>query len=130
MAALSRWGRDTAAGLRTNPACVSMLAQGGILILALLFFGVVAAALWLVAWHLLLSAAPFIDRLVRKHWLVGPVTPHPHVLRQGGRLGVWSYVGLHWAYAALYGVASAWLWVKVGNVSGLGRVLAALGASE
>jgi hypothetical protein len=125
MAALNRWGRDTAAGLRTNPACVSMMAQGGILGLALLFAGVVWAALWLAAWHLLLSAAPFVDRLVRKHWLVGPVTPHPRVLRQGGRLGVWGYVGLHWAYAAMYGLAAAWLWVNVGNVSGLGWALGA-----
>ena len=63
MAAVNAWWRDTAAGFRTNPACVSMLAQAGILVAALAVFGIVAAAAWLVVWHLLLSAAPFIDRL-------------------------------------------------------------------
>jgi hypothetical protein len=117
VAALSRWLHDTRVGLRTNPACVSLLAQVGIVGAGLVFFGVAAVALWLAVWHVLLSAAPFIDPLVRKHWLVGSVTPPPASLRQGGRAALWAYVALHWSYVAMYGLAAAWLWVKVGNVS-------------
>jgi hypothetical protein len=103
-----------------------MLAQAGIVAVGLAFFGVVLTALWLVIWHLLLSAAPFVDRLVRKHWLLGPVTPHPAVLKQGGRLGLAGYVALHWFYAAVYALAAAWLAARVGNVSGLAWLLRAL----
>jgi hypothetical protein len=123
VAALKQWRRDTWAGLRTSPACVSMLAQSAVLVVTLTFFGSVYAAAWLVVWHLLLAAAPFIDRQVRKHWLVGPVTPHPAVLRRGGRLGVGAYVGLHLFYGAAYGLAGAWLWRRFGNVSALDLVL-------
>lgn len=123
MAALKQWRRDTWAGLRTNPACVSMLAQAAVLLIALSVFGTVYAAAWLMVWHLLLAAAPFIDRAVRKHWLVGPVTPHPAVLQRGGRVGVAAYVGLHLFYVAAYGLVGVWAWWRFGNVSLLDLVL-------